>query len=210
MRLAAISALLLIPVLLAAQDEDRGIVTVDDEQYQLRPGDVLRIDVWQQETLSGQYQINELGRLNYPPVGQIQAATMSVAELRDTVRVGLESLFETPFVTVTPLFRLSVLGRVRAPGLYTADPTLTVLDLVAMAGGPDEEGNLNSIRLLRSGAEREVAFERDNLRGLTLQEIGIRSGDQIYVPKRFLTRTDLLTILSATQVILSIIILVRQ
>ena len=53
---------------------------------------------------------------------------MTLAALRERMRQGLEQIFKSPFVTVTPLFRMAVLGQVRNPGLYTVDPAFSVLD----------------------------------------------------------------------------------
>lgn len=176
----------------------------------MRPGDVLRIEVWGRQELTGRFQVDELGNVNYPMLGAISTVGINVAELRDTLRTGLESLFADPFVTITPLFRLAVLGKVRDPGLYTVDPTLTVLDLVALAGGPSADGNLNGTRLLRGGEEIRVNLRRQSLRGQTLQEMGVRSGDQIIVPRKAITAGDLSLFVAVAQLGLSLAILLRQ
>jgi hypothetical protein len=89
-----------------------------------------------------------------------------------------------------------------------ADPTVSVLDVVAMAGGPAPGGNLNGVKLLRDGSQLRLALE-GGIRGHTLQEIGVRSGDQIIVPRRFLTREDVYLLLQITQLIVSVAILVQ-
>ena len=175
--------------------------------YALSPGDIVRIDVWGQQEFSGQFQVDERGVLQYPLLGELETRDLTVAELRDRVRKGLEAVFNSPFVTVTPLFRMAVLGEVVRPGLYTVDPTLSVLDVVAMAGGPSRSGDLNKIRLLRSGSERRIRFEEESVQGRTLQEIGVRSGDQILVDRRRFTRDDLVLVLQSVQIAVSVFIL---
>jgi protein involved in polysaccharide export with SLBB domain len=181
----------------------------ESSTYTVRPGDLIRIDVWGQEEYSGQFQVDEAGLIHYPVIGTIDASAMTLDALRDTLRAGLEQIFTNPFITITPLFRIAVLGQVRTPGLYTVDPTLSVLDVVALAGGAAPAGDLGRIRVLRVGEETQLSFEQESLRGRSLQQIGIRSGDQVLVPRRFFTREDLYVVLQLAQIGLSIAIFVN-
>ena len=117
----------------AFAQEPTSLVTTSVSDYSLRPGDVLVINVWGQEAFSGQFQIDENERFLYPVLGEISTSDLNIAQVRDTLIAGLETLFNNPFVTVSPRFRVSVLGHVSLPGLYTIDPTLTAIDVVAMA-----------------------------------------------------------------------------
>jgi polysaccharide export outer membrane protein len=193
---------------LPAQQRDP-VISAAASSYTLRPGDIIRIGVWGHEDLSGQFQVNEDGKIQYPLIGEIDLRDLTVAQVRDTIRAGLERLFTTPFVTITPLFRIAVLGEIRNPGLYTVDPTLSVLDVVALAGGPTSNGNMERIRLLRSGAETRVSFEDAAVRGRTLQEVGVRSGDEIVVPRRSFTRSDWQVVLQLVQVALTVAVFVN-
>lgn len=176
--------------------------------YTLRPGDVVEINVWGRQDYSGQFQIDETGLIHYPVLGEINTAEMTIGSLREALRAGLGTLFTNPFVTITPRFRIAVLGEVVRPGLYTVDPTLSVLDVVALAGGSTPVGNLGKIRVFRSGAETRVSLEQLSTRGRSLQEVGIRSGDEIVVPRKFFARDDMGTLLQIIQIGLSIAIFV--
>lgn len=186
-----------------------GVVSGAGGAYQLRPGDVLQIRVWGQEEFSGQFQVDENWTIQYPVLGEIGVRNLTVSEVRERVRTGLEQIFRTPFVTVTPLFRMAVLGEVRSSGLYTVDPTLSVLDVVALAGGATPDGNLRKIRLIRGGQELRVDFEREAVAGRTLAEIGVRSGDEIVVPRKWFTRSDFLLVAALLQVGLSVAIFIN-
>ena len=179
-----------------------------DSAHRLRPGDVLKIVVWGQSAYSGDYQIDERGVLEYPVLGELEVRDLTVAQLRDRIRQALETIFNSPFVTVRPQFRMAVLGKVERPGLYVVDPTLSVLDVVAMAGGPSSSGNLNGVKLLRGGDQLRLALE-GGIRGRTLQEIGVRSGDQILVPRKFLSREDLFLFLQLIHIGVSVAVLVN-
>ena len=172
--------------------------------HPLRPGDILKVDVWGHEEFSGQFAVDETGRLQYAVLGDIDVRALTVYDLRERLRQGLEVLYKSPFVTVTPLFRMAVLGEVRQPGLYTVDPTLSVLDVVAMAGGPVTGANMNKIRLLRGGTEQRLSFSK----GGSLQEMGVRSGDQIVVPRKSFTGSEVNLLLNLAQIALTVVLLV--
>src|SRR5579872_3176608 len=91
------------------------LISTASSTYTLRAGDILRIEVWGQPQFSGQFLIDETGRLQYPLLGDVQVTSLTVAALRDKIRQGLEQMFKSPFVSVSPLFRMAVLGEVRAP-----------------------------------------------------------------------------------------------
>jgi polysaccharide export outer membrane protein len=207
--LSAFLILVLCAPLAAQTPAGAPVITQGSAAYALRPGDIVRIDVWGQTEYSGQFQVDEEGMLHYPVIGSIRATDLTIGMLRDTLRAGLEELFTNPFVTITPLFRIAVLGRVQRPGLYTVDPTLSVLDIVALAGGAASGGNLNRIRVLRAGATTQLSYEREALAGRSLQQIGVRSGDEVIVPRSFFTRDDLTVVLLLAQIALTVVVLVN-
>ena len=188
-----------------AQDQN----TVESgASYMLRPGDVLQIEVWGQADYSGSFKVDETGKILYPVLGEIDTRGKTMAQIREEIRAGLSQIFNAPFVTVTPQFNIAVLGEVRNPGLFPVDPTQTVLDIVAMAGGPNPNGDINKIRLLRGGQTLDLRLERDRVGALTLQEVGLRSGDQIMVARRGFTGDDLRMLLGILQLALSVAILI--
>ncbi len=208
MRSLAVTLLLAAFAIPSSAQEQRPLVTPSVSTYTLRPGDILRIEVWGRDEFSGQFQIDENGRFLYPVLGDFDTRGLSVAQVRDSIRAGLETLFNAPFLTVTPLFRVAVLGEVRSPGLYTVDPTLTAIDVVALAGGANQDGNTNKIRLLRSDGETRLNVEQA-MRGLTLAEIGIRSGDQVFVPRKPITMAEWYLIVSLAHIALSVAIFIN-
>ena len=203
----SILALALTAVPVAAQDA--AVVMSSNTTYTLRPGDVVRINVWGQPQFSGQFQVNETGTIIYPMVGEIQIEGRTVGDLRDSLRVDLEGIFNQPFVSVTPLFRIAVIGEVRAPGLLSVDPTLSLLDVVALAGGTNPDANLNKIRLMRQGEETQLSFRSDEGSAQSLQDIGVQSGDQIYVPRKGITTAEWMILIQLANLLLGVAILVN-
>ncbi len=206
MRYLIACLLLLFPTSSAfAQDQD---TTSSSASYRLRPGDVLEITVWGQPDYSGEFKVDETGHIPYPVLGEIDTRDKTMTRIREEIRAGLERIFNDPFVTVNPQFSIAVLGEVRSPGLFDVDPTLTVLDIVAMAGGPAPNGDINKIQLLRGGQTLDLRFVQDRVGVLSLQEVGLRSGDQIMVARRGFTADDLRTLLGILQLGLSVAILI--
>ncbi len=208
----AIACTLALPVPLASQvatSQAPNIITSSGGAYTLRSGDVLRVDVWGRDEYSGLFQVNEEGFLFYPYIGEIDITEITVSQLRDTLLVELERLFANPFVSVTPLFRIAVAGHVVRPGLYNVDPTMTILDVISMAGGATELANTGKIRVFRLGETKQLDFEEEMIASRTLTEIGVRSGDDILVPRKFLARPDLSLIMQAITVLLSVAIFIN-
>ena len=156
----------------------------------VRPGDVVKIQVWGHEELSGEFPVDENYDLFYPIVGAINVRELTVRQLRDRLNHELESLFQHPFIVVVPLFRIAVLGEVQRPSLYSIDPTMTVYDVIALAGGVTTAANQRKIQLLRGGEEVRLALDATAIGRATLRDLGIRSGDHIVVPRKRFTRDD--------------------
>jgi protein involved in polysaccharide export with SLBB domain len=208
----AVACTLALPVPLASQivnSQAPNIVTSSGGAYTLRSGDVLRVDVWGRDKYSGLFQVNEEGFIFYPYIGEIDIKEITVSQLRDTLLVELERIFTNPFVSLTPQFRVGVAGHVVRPGLYTVDPTMTILDVISMAGGATELANTGKIRVFRLGESQRLDFEEEMIAARTLTEIGVRSGDDILVPRKFLARPDISLILQAVTVLLSVAIFVN-
>jgi protein involved in polysaccharide export with SLBB domain len=173
----------------------------------LQPGDLLRITIWREPDLSGDFTVDERGRITLPLLGALQVAQVPVGTLRDTLISRYARELRNPSINIVPLRRVNVLGEVTRPGLYPVDPTMTLADVVAMAGGTGPTGDLRAIRLVRDGT---VILERVEP-GMPLTTADVRSGDQVFVGRRsWLDRnsgTLLATVLSATiSIIASLII----
>ncbi len=146
----------------------------------LLPGDVVRVAIWREDDLSGEFVVDEDGSVILPLLGRKQVVGIDPETLRDQLTEEYGDYLVNAAVNVTLLRRVVVLGEVRVPGQYTLDATQSIADLIARAQGITADGNANDIRLVRDGASY-----RTNLNGsLSLGEAGIRSGDQIQVGKR--------------------------
>jgi len=175
----------------------------------VRPGDVVKIQVWGHDELSGEFPVDENYDLFYPIVGAINVQQLSVRQLRDRLNHELESLFQHPFIVVTPLFRVAVLGEVMRPSLYSVDPTMTIFDIIALAGGVTRDANSRKLQLLRGGEEVRLALDATSIGRATLRDLGVRSGDHIVVARKRFTREDLGLLLQVATFVLVVYTLVK-
>jgi polysaccharide export outer membrane protein len=150
------------------------------EQITLRPGDLLRVAIWREGDLSGDFQVDEQGRVTLPLLGVRTVTNVPMAALRDSLMREYLKQLRNPSITITPLRRVNILGEVQHPGLYPVDPTVSLAGAVALAGGAGPEGDLTRISVLREGSP---PMQRLSV-GASLDQLDVRSGDQIVVGRR--------------------------
>jgi polysaccharide export outer membrane protein len=180
----------------------------------LRPGDVLKIAVFRDKELTGEYPIDARGYVQIPGLGVIKAAGLDPTEVTDRLRLGLiERGFARPEISVQPLIRVSVLGEVRSPNVYPVDPGTSLLQLLTVAGGPTDRARLKDTRVIRDGHAFRVDMD-GGLRGSAAGRVVLYSNDVVVVGrKKGFTNENLgLTLTAASLVIavLNIAFLVRR
>lgn len=145
-----------------------------------RPGDVVRLRVWREPDMSGEFRVDEHGDAVLPRLGPVRVTAMSADSLRRRLMATYAAYLRDPSIEVTLLRRVSVAGAVRTPGVFTVEPTMTVADVVALAGGTAPEGRKDRVEVLRDG----VTVSRSVSRGARIGDTVVRSGDQLIVPER--------------------------
>lgn len=145
-----------------------------------QPGDVVRLRVWREPELSGEFPIDETGEVVLPRIGPLNVADDTPASLKARIVGELERYLTHSSIDVDLLRRIQVLGAVRNPGLYPVDATMSVSDVLAMAGGATSEGEREKVELVRDGKRIEGRLTLD----AKMASTAIRSGDQLIVPER--------------------------
>jgi polysaccharide export outer membrane protein len=163
-----------------AQNPSAGSDSTPAGLEELRPGDVVRLRIWREPDLTGDFAIQESGEVVLPKLGPLPVGGISRDSLKRFLVRSYSEYLRNPSIEVTLLRRVNVLGAVRTPGLYPVDPTMTVADAVALAGGATGDGKINQVEVHR-GSER-IAVKLDS--GTRLSETPLRSGDQLFVPQR--------------------------
>lgn len=214
----------MLPSSMAAQDTVRADVPPLDTsatQYRiersvgvLRPGDALKITVWREKELSGEYLIDARGLVQIPGLGDIVVAGLTPMEVKarlseQLVRRGIVS----PEIAVQPVIRVSVLGEVRTPGLLSVEPGTNLIHLITLAGGPTERANMRSVRVIRAGRPYEVDLQ-SALAGSSAGRVVLFSNDVVFLDrKRGLTRETLsfgMNVLTALLSIVSVITVIQN
>ncbi len=144
---------------------------------QLQPGDMVRVALSREVGMSGDYLVDETGMVALPLIGSRETSNRTPAALKQELVSAYADQLRNQTIQITFLRRVRVVGEVRTPGLYHADPTMTLGDVVALAGGATNTGKQNDIRIVRDGEEFDV-----DLRSGVFQQI--RSGDHIIVPEK--------------------------
>ncbi|HWK89615.1 MAG TPA: polysaccharide biosynthesis/export family protein, partial [Longimicrobium sp.] len=144
----------------------------------LRPGDIIRLRIWQEPTLSGEFPVDETGTAVLPKLGAVHVAFLSPDQVQSNIIEAYAEFLQHRSIEVTLLRRVQVLGAVRNPGLYPVDPTMTVSDALALAGGTTPQGRPDRVQLMRGGKRMDVVLSADT----RIAASAVRSGDQIYVP----------------------------
>ncbi|MCB1369622.1 MAG: polysaccharide biosynthesis/export family protein [Rhodobacteraceae bacterium] len=186
--LAALVALLTAPLALA-----------QSAGYRIQPGDQLAITVLEDDTLNRQVLVLPDGRISVPLAGTVRASGQSVESVEKVIADRLASNFAvrpSVFVSVVSVdetagtFPIFVLGEVGASGAIEVEPGTTLLQAIALAGGPGRFAATKRIQLRRTdpatGQERMYLFNFKAVeRGGAIQSmITLREGDVIIVPER--------------------------
>jgi protein involved in polysaccharide export with SLBB domain len=148
-------------------------------EMHLASGDKVRITVFGEEKLSGEFEIDPGGYLSLPLSGTIQAAGLTLPQLETEIGTRLKGTYlRNPKVTVAVSnFRpFYVLGEVQKPGEYQS--SLNVLSAIAVAGGATYRANNNTVLIQRAGTTELAEYPQS-------PTVQIMPGDVVRVPERY-------------------------
>jgi protein involved in polysaccharide export with SLBB domain len=145
----------------------------------LRPGDIVRLRVYREPDLSGDFPLNERGVVTLPRMGEIPISQWPADSIGPRITHALAEFLRDPVVEVTLLRRIAIYGFVMKPGLYPVDPTMTVNEALALAGGAAPDGMKDQVDLIRDNQR----IMTDLARSTTLNQANLQSGDQLFVPQ---------------------------
>lgn len=149
--------------------------------YTLGSGDQLRIIVFGEENLSGEFFVDGAGMVSLPLVGEVPAAGKTVAEFRSVLEERLaDGYLNDPRVSAEVLnYRpFYILGEVEESGEYPYTDGLTVMNAVARAGGFTYRANTRVVFIKRADTNAEVEVPLN----ATLR---VMPGDTIRIAERF-------------------------
>ncbi len=175
----------------------RSLAAQDTTSYAIRPGDRVTVQVFtaageRVDVVAGQRIVNRKGDIFLPYAGTVHVSGLDEMGLRELLTQAYGGFYSDPVVDVKVELRVSVTGAVRLAGQYFLDPTATILDAVATAGGMATEyavassqipADQQNVRLVRDGKTLILNLRPDEVADSVLR-MRIRSGDWINVPTR--------------------------
>jgi polysaccharide export outer membrane protein len=160
----------------AQQTSTASVGRVDD--LALQPGDVIRLGGTREPEFRGDYPVDETGTVVLPMLGSRNVIGVPAAQLKLNLVSDYREQLRNQDVQIALLRRVRVLGAVKNPGIYLVDPTMSVGDALALAGGATDQGKVGKVRIVRHGKVVRSGAHAGSLEG------ELTSGDEITVPER--------------------------
>lgn len=172
-------------IMLALPDSTSSVQSGDQK---IAPLDVIEVKVFGVPDLNGVYQVDPAGQIKIPLVGVVEAQGLNVFDLASALEKRLaENLLQVPQVTVriSELYgqQVTVDGAIRSPGVYPVKGTMTLLQAIAVSGGPAENANPNRVIIFRTieGERKAAAFDLIKIRNGTDPDPRVYGNDTIVV-----------------------------
>jgi protein involved in polysaccharide export with SLBB domain len=152
-----------------------------DDGYKLGSGDKLRVMVFGESDLGGEYVLDGTGFISLPLIGQIHAAGDTIHQFESEITTKLkDGYLKDPRVSVEVInYRpFYIIGEINKPGEFPYVYGMSILNAVALAGGYTFRANEKQVYVRRGGAGGEQSVNAD-------QTTKIFPGDIIRVAERF-------------------------
>ncbi len=145
--------------------------------YRLGPGDKVRVTVYDETDLSGEFQVDDTGFVRLPLIGQVKALGRTARQLEGDVSTALlDGYLKTPRVNVevTTYRPFYIIGQVNRPGQYPYTSNMSALDAIGVAGGFTDHAVESTVHIRHQGEVKEYELALD-------ETVQIRPGDVVRV-----------------------------
>ncbi|MDJ0922047.1 MAG: polysaccharide biosynthesis/export family protein [Henriciella sp.] len=137
----------------------------------ITPLDILEINVYGVDDFDGTYQVDHVGRIKVPLIGEVNANSYTALELANLLETRLaESYLQSPDVTVRIVEsrgeQITLEGSINSPGVYPVEGQLTLLQAIALGGGPSASANPRKVVIFRQieGERHAAGFDLISIR----------------------------------------------
>jgi polysaccharide biosynthesis/export protein len=158
--------------------------------YVIGADDVLSVVYWREKDMSAEVTVRPDGKVALPLLNDLDAAGLTPEAFRDRVIAAARRFVEDPNPTVMVKEihsrRVFITGQVEKPGPYPLNNSMTVLQLISIAGGLKEFARGKNISVIRPDGERQIVYAfnyQDALSRKNLdRNISLKPGDTVLVP----------------------------
>lgn len=166
---------------ISAEEREALIRSAQTTSPDLQPGEKIKVTVYGEDRLSGEYEIDPAGYVSLPLAGTVKAAGLSKLQMEQELAKKFRGdILRNPKVTVdVSSFRpFYILGEVSKPGEYPFKSGLNVMSAIALAGGSTYRASRSNVLIQHIGENgfREYPFS---------PTIPVLPGDLIRVPERY-------------------------
>jgi polysaccharide biosynthesis/export protein len=159
--------------------------------YVIGAGDVLTVTYWRDKDMTGDYVVRPDGKITLPLINDVEAVGLTPDQLKERLLKASAKLFVDPSITVglkeINSRKVYINGGVVKPGAYDLLSSMTVAQLISVAGSLREFVDGKNIRVLRIEGGKQFVFKfnyKEVLDGKNLgQNIQLKPGDTVLVPE---------------------------
>lgn len=168
-----------------------GALILNQHEYLIGPADELDITVFQVEELSGTRVVSSRGEIRMPLLGGVKVAGLSAEQVEELlVNLYSAEYLRDPQISVDIALyasqRVTILGQVREPGVYPLKGRTTLLQAMAMGGGPTRIANEEEVLVFRTEPSGTVYGYLVNVEEIVAgvkADPEIIGSDRVYVPE---------------------------
>ncbi len=156
------------------------------DDYIIGAGDIIIINVWGFFEQEYQKEVEIDGSIFIPGIGKIYLAGKSFREAKKIIEDKFYKKYKNIQVSVSggkvKTINIYILGEVKKPGAYEIPPLLNIIDILAIAGGPNKNGSLRKIEIIKSNNERKfIDIYPILIKGEKPEIFQFQTGDVVFV-----------------------------
>jgi len=158
---------------------------------QLEPWDRFELRVYDEEQMSGKYEVSAMGTINFPRLGELEVAGKRCDEIETMVADRLRSeVLRDPSVVCVSLnmerTAVTVQGQVKSPGVIDFRKGLMLTDAIASAKGTTPRAQANSVVITRKSSDdrtMSVVVPYEDILSAEAENVCLHPGDIVFVPE---------------------------
>jgi protein involved in polysaccharide export with SLBB domain len=149
------------------------------QQGDIWPGDIIDLTKW-----VGQFTVTPGRQIELEDIDALSLEGVLYSEAEESITLQLARYLREPRVRIEVLKRIGVFGNVGAPGFFNVSGSSLVSDVIMQAGGPGQTANVDKAQFRRLGKRVAQARPKVVWQSLSLDQLGVISGDELYVPTK--------------------------